>query len=312
MRWNWEINMTAVIMLAKPYTPAKLVYPVMVSEKLDGVPAKIHITIKEDIYPPSMLVSKRILWTVQTRQGKPYVSIHSQVGAFATKLMDQGCMGTFVFIAEVNHKDETLPFKDVSGHCRRQEQCDELVLNVFDFYRPTTEGPDTMPFGKRILLAATLVRDMFWCKMIRQILVRDAVELATALGTAKAARGEFIPEGAVIRNCNERWLSGKRSWGYQKVVDDPTTEVWITDVEEATSETGEPLGMVGRLNGDWQGQRVGVGPGKLTHVERHSLWRYGSMDTRFCIPGWATVKYKRDPSYKALRQPTFQHWRPKE
>jgi len=221
--------------------------------------------------------------------------------------MNKGCKGTFVFVAEVTHKDRDVPFKDVGGMCRQHTQCDDLILNVFDFYRPTLEGPDLMPFGKRILLADGLVRGMHWCKVIPQILCKDSIALANALTVIKATRSDgFVPEGAVIRNCNDKWIEGKRGWGYQKVVDDPTTEVWITDVEEATSKEGEPLGMVGRLNGDWNGKRIGVGPGKLTHDERKALWVMGWASGG----AWATVKYKRDPSYSSLRQPTFQNWRP--
>jgi len=307
--------MTATIMLAKPYTPNKLRFPVMVSEKLDGVPAKIHISINEGIYPPSSLVSKRIIWTVQTRQGKPFVAIHLQVEALAEHLQDMGCIGTFVFVAEVTHQDHTMPFKDVSGYCRRQEQCDALRLNVFDFYRPTLvanePAPDLLPFGKRIVLASGLVRGMFWCKMVHQILCKDAVDLAKALIAVKVMHKDgFIPEGAVIRSCHDKWEEGKRGWGYQKVVERPTTEVFITGFEEAVSKEGEPLGMVGRMNGHWMGHNIGVGPGKLTHFGRKQLWDLRNNDLWWDTPRWATVSYKRDPSYNSLREPTFQHWRP--
>ncbi len=302
--------MTATIMLAKGYDPTKVKFPAMVSEKLDGVPAKIHVTVREEIYPPATRVTKRAITTVQTRAGKPYVSIRAQVAALGNHLMELGCMGTFVFVAEVTHEDHTMPFKDVSGHCRRQEQHDSLRLNVFDFYRPTLEGPETMPFGKRILLAKHLVRDMFWCKMVPQILVKDAIELAEALARMKQARGDFIPEGAIIRSCHDIWEEGKRGWGYQKVVDDPTTEVHIIGFEEAKSKDGEPLGMVGGLIGAYQGQTMGIGPGKLTHDERRELWLDWINPGRNFSEEWATVKYKRDPSYNKLRQPTFQNWRP--
>lgn len=306
--------MNATIMLAKGYEPNKLVFPVMVSEKLDGVPAKIHITIMEDVFPPSSLVSKRILWTVQTRQAKPYVSIHNQVEAFAEHLKDRGCLGTFVFIAEVTHQDRTMPFKDVSGHCRRQKQNDDLRLNIFDYYRPTLQVPDRLPFGKRILLAQMLVRGMFWCKMVPQILCKDSIELAHALTAIKRPQDGFIPEGAIIRNCKDIWEEGKRSWGYQKVVDDPTTEVSIVGFDEAISKEGDgSTGIIGRIHAIYNGQAIGISPGKLSHDERRALWK--DTNTRDLLDAgelvlWATVKYKRDPSYEALRQPTFQHWRP--
>ena len=303
--------MTATIMLAKGYDPAKIKFPAMVSEKLDGVPAKIHISVTSGIYPPSTIPTERTVITAQTRQSKPFVSIRSQVAAFGDHLMRLGCLGTFVFVAEVTHKDHTMPFKDVSGHCRRQAPHDELVLNVFDFYKPTLEGPDPLPFGKRILLAQHLVRDMFWCKMIPQILVRDPVELASALSRMKMARGDFIPEGAIIRSCHDIWEEGKRGWGYQKVVDDPTMELLVHSYEEAKSKDGEPLGMVGRINCYYKDEVIGVGPGKMTHAERTSEWNFNSQRGQMWTDGVVcTVKYKRDDSYSALRQPTFQHFRP--
>ncbi len=301
--------MTATIMLAKGYDLSRVKFPAMVSEKLDGVPAKIHITVREGIYPPSPSISKRALTTVQTRSGKPYISIRAQVAALGEHLMDMGCMGTFVFVAEVMHKDPSMPFKEVSGLCRRYEPCDDLILNVFDFYRPKPGAPDMLPFGKRVLLARHLVRDMFWCKMVPQILVRDYIELADALSRMKQARGDFIPEGAIIRSCHDIWEEGKRGWGYQKVVHDPTTEVHIIGFEEAKSKDGEPLGMVGGLIGSYKGQTMGIGPGKLTHDERRELWLDWINPGRNFDEEWATVKYKRDPSYSKLRQPTFQNWR---
>ncbi len=300
--------MTATIMLAKGYSPVRLQFPVMASEKLDGVPAKIHITINEGVYPPSSLVSTRVVWTVQTRQAKPFVSIHSQVEALAEHLKDMNCKGTFVFIAEVTHKDKTMPFKTISGHCRRHEQNDDLRLNVFDFYRPTPEQPDTRPFGKRIMLVQPLVLGMFWCKMVPQILCRDAVELAHAIASLKSTD----PEGVVIRNCNDKWVEGKRGWGYQKLVERPTIELCVRNYECAVDKDGEFMGMVGRINCYYKDMIIGVGPGKMTHTERTEEWQKNlGWDAPFAdCKRWCTVSYKRDPSYNKLREPTFQHWRP--
>jgi hypothetical protein len=65
--------------------------------------------------------------------------------------------------------------------------------------------------------------------------------------------------------------------------------------------------MVGRIIADFHGTEIGVGPGKLSHAERRKLWV-----NREHNHGVATIKYKRDDSYTALRQPTFQHWRPEK
>jgi len=211
--------MTATIMLAKGYEPSKLVFPVMVSEKLDGVPAKIYIGIRDmpgKFVGPTVQtpMEPMLRWSAQTRQGNPYPSIHAQCEALGESLMNMGCKGVFTFIAEVTHKDRTIPFKDAGGMCRAQKQCDDLILNIFDFYRPTEDGPDTLPFGKRILLAARLISPlgMHWCRMIPQLMCADEFALARGLSITKAFRelDGFLPEGAIIRNCNDKWVEGKR------------------------------------------------------------------------------------------------------
>ena len=80
--------------------------------------------------------------------------------------------------------------------------------------------------------------------------------------------------------------------------------------------------MVGRLIVSYKGLTIGVGPGRLTHGERTSLWtcREAYLRTeqdghrwKELLPGRiAQIKYKADDSYDALRQPTFQHWRPEK
>jgi len=290
--------MTSSIQLAKPYTPKKLEFPVMVSEKLDGVPVRMDF-------------SKRgtgCSWLARTRQDKPVPSVREQVRALCAQFasLERECFDITI-VAETTHTEKGMPFKDVSGHVRRQEQNDDLVLNIFDASGEQAEDG----FGRRIAFVESVIRGMgsspAW-RMIPQMICRDFAELGCALKAFTTEHDGWLPEGAVVRNMNELWQPGKRTWGYQKYVIDPTTEVWITGYEEALSATGERLGMVGRLNGLWYDGglaiKVGVGPGKLTHKDRRNLWTMG------WAPAWATVKYKRDPSYDKLRQPTFQHWRP--
>jgi len=289
--------MSSVIQLAKGYDPKKLVFPVMVSEKLDGVPTLMNFATQHN---------GETGWACRSRQNKPQPSIHNQVSVLAWAIGDSMNRRVDIsIVAEVTHTERGMPFKDVSGHVRRQEQNDDLVLNIFDAV--IHDYNEDRGFGGRIANISGIMRGMGkspgW-RVIPQLMLDTQEELDAALAAMVASREGFTPEGAVVRSCDELWQPGKRTWGYQKNVLDPTTEVWVTGYEEALSQNGERLGMVGRINAIWQGKEIGVGPGKLTHAERRDLWTMG------WAPAWATVKYKRDDSYNALRQPTFQHWRP--
>jgi ATP-dependent DNA ligase len=130
-------------------------------------------------------------------------------------------------------------------------------------------------------------------------------------GIAKAfMREKPTAEGMVIRDANGKFEPGKRTWCYQKYVPRPTIDLRVVDFEEATTEAGEPKGMVGRVIVSYKGKEIGCGPGKLTHAERTILWNDFTVWGIDCLETpIATIQYKEDASYEALREPTFQHWR---
>jgi ATP-dependent DNA ligase len=133
-------------------------------------------------------------------------------------------------------------------------------------------------------------------------------------------------EGAVMHSFGKPFQPGKRVWGTQRLKPNPTIDLRIIDFEEAVSQSGEPLGMVGRLNAELNRMQpiasnqkgeigrarcvttvVGVGPGALTHDQRKALWKLQKMGK--WKPTIAEVKYMTDESYAALRQPTFVRFR---
>jgi ATP-dependent DNA ligase len=297
--------MASTIQLAKGYDPSKLVFPVMMSEKLDGVPTLMNFATQHD---------GGTGWACRSRQNKPQTSIHDQVQTLAWAL-GQAWPGRIdaSIVAEVTHIDKRMPFKDVSGHVRRDKQNDDLVLNIFDAVIHDYNAD--RGFGGRIAAIENVIRSMGkspgW-RVIPQIMLDTQEELDVALAAMVAGSLDFTPEGAVVRSCDELWQPGKRTWGYQKYVLRPTTEVEVIGFECAKSKDGEYLDMVGRIIAKYRGEIIGVGPGKLDHSERHRLWiDYTENDNELGPDDWtATVSYKRDPSYKALREPTFQHWRP--
>lgn len=135
-------------------------------------------------------------------------------------------------------------------------------------------------------------------------------------------------EGVMVHALNKPFSPGKRCWGMCRYKPQPTIDLRVKSYEEAISEDGAPLGMVGRVNVSLIRQRgplltkstVGVGPGKLTHDERKRLWEEAIQPADPALVGnvhcriprehvLAEIKYMPDPSYDALRQPTIQRLR---
>ena len=301
--------MTAVLQLAKGYSPAKLGDAVYVSKKLDGVPIRINMRYDGD---------EAGWWvdSVKSRQDKPVPSTEFIV-RYLRKTVDSalpnGLKHTnhLTFVGEVTHEHYT-DFKNVSGIVRRQEPQSGLILNLFDF-----DDGQGKPFAYRL----EAMRTIFSLAGYRVNFVRVVPQYAIRKEHIERTFDEILDEhdeGGVIRDADDKWQPGKRTWGYQKYVIDPTIDLRLHSYEEAISKDGEPLDMVGRMNFWYKGRVIGVGPGKLDYTERKYLWEefkrvtMGNADTAYYREGFgpmACIKHKRDPSYEDLRQPTFQHWR---
>ncbi len=115
----------------------------------------------------------------------------------------------------------------------------------------------------------------------------------------------------MIRIEDEPYKYG-RSWGMMRYVVHPTIDLRVVGVEEATAkkrmkflgqwyEKGDGLGAVGRIVVSYKGNEIGVGPGAMSHADRRFFWSNQSDLVGQIIK----IKYKRDDTYEALRQPTF-------
>lgn len=308
--------MTKTLQLAKPYTLGKLSEMVYVSEKLDGVPARFELQV-------GPFGDRLACVAIRSRQDEELLScagigreLAKRLTSWLEKLpshkRELWASARLLLIGEVTH-DSFKDFKDISGVVRRQSEQDGLRVGLFDFWSSVLSGANTS-FMNRYALMEVMLRGV-WNKsyVIPQVLMH------------KAAAQAFVDlylddnptaEGMIIRSTTETWQPGKRTWGYQKYVVDPTIDLCLKSVEEATAEDGTPLGMVGRLNFWYKGRSIGVGPGKLTHKERTDLWQQWSKDRHPVCQSYtpdsgpiAAIKYKRDESYTDLRQPTFQAWR---
>ena len=299
------------IPLAKGNNPAKRKYPGFLSLKLDGVPIRVDVELYEN---------STLTYSIRTRQGEQVLSCVRQVENFIDAMQHspvRPTSGTHTFVFEVTHK-HLKDFKDVSGVVRRQAQQEDLVLNLFDYYGGTDER---WTFQNRLFattqLFAYIGGEDF--NLIDQFYVADELDFECVKGQLLAENPEA--EGLIYRAADGQWAPGKRRWDYQKILNEPTVDLQIVGFEEAKcGKTGAGKGMVGRLVAEYKGTQIGVGPGKLTHKERKSLWSsyQSAMASSYAQEALkpllriATIKYKRDPSYTALRQPTFQHWRPEK
>lgn len=287
----------STIPLAKGFSEKHLKFPVFLSHKIDGVPVRIDIGADGN-------------HTIRTRQGKDVPSVRRLVQEFADEFRCHAGLGYFytpcTLIGEVyQHGDPYADFKVTSGIVRRQDdQSGLLALGLFEMFTPVFQE---VGFERRYEAMLELNDLHYRVSVLEQTRVETLSQLEHHF---EDFCNEFPKaEGLVARNWDDPFMPGKRSWGYQKLLREPTIDLRIVGVEEAIDKDGNPKGMAGRLIASYKGTEIGIGPGRLTHAERVQLWNGYKMGMDLDMRGLAQIKYKADDSYDALRQPTFQFWR---
>lgn len=284
------------IELLKNYDPVKMQWPAMHQEKIDGVPVRVIKDGGGQVH-------------AFTRQGERVTSIGHIIASAGVFL--ERCSSV---VMELHIAGK--PFKEISGLVRRDEYCPALIGHAFDF---VPEGGAGEPWiTRRDILRSRLENAPYACPI--RMLAGCIVDTPAMAEAAHADLMKRWPdaEGSVLHSLQKPWQPGKRCWGTQRMKPVPTVDLMIVGFKEAISQHGEPLGMVGRLNaqfsihnssGEWiPDNTIGIGPGALTHAERKELWY------EFKAGRWnksiAEIRYMKDDSYDALRQPTFKQWRP--
>lgn len=294
---------TEAIELVQNYDPDKAMFPAYVSEKLDGVPLRF---VKITTFP---------FWQALTRQNKvakgmQHIEVH--LPQLITTLG-----GSITGEMYIRGK----AFKDISGLVRDLKPHPELVLHVFD---ADIHNDPQAPYLARLEALRDRLED--WAaasgkavsdlpiRLIPGMVVqspRDAEEAFAAIMNANPTA-----EGVVLHHVLKEYKPGKRLWSTQRIKPVPTIDLRIVAFEEAvSSDNGQGLGMVGRIiaelntlrDGKMHTQNIGVGPGALNHAQRKMLWLLST--TGKYKPAIAEIKYMRDDTYDALRQPTFVRWR---
>jgi ATP-dependent DNA ligase len=287
------------IELLKPYTPKQLIWPAMHQQKIDGVPTIIT------------KINNKLL--ARSRQGEALTSF-PHILQFCDVLLQNN----EAVVMELHIPN--MVFKDISGIVRRRIADRRLTGWAFDF---VPAGAHSQPYvARRRVLEGRLadIAKQAGCspvdlsvKLIPGQIVNgpdeaDQAHEALMLANPKA-------EGSVYHSLSKPFQPGTRKWTTQKRVGTPSIDLLIVGAEEAISQDGKPLGMVGRLKAEYSRyvsgklrlDIIGVGPGKLNHSERKALWK--AMQAGTYKPCIAQINYKQDDSYDALREARFICWR---
>ena len=288
----------ATIELLKEFNWKKINGPASFQEKLDGVPVRI---IRQDGHS-----------VPYTRQGEKIVSI-PHILPYSDRLLREG--GSIIGELYI----PGVPFKDISGRVRKQKPDRDLKLYLFD--ADITNNPTLRYDVRRNQIQTLLGKLASFLGMAPADMPIQLIPGHTVYTEAEAEESfnqlmtlKPDAEGAVLHSLDKGFQPGKRCWGTQRLKPVPTIDLRVVGFEEAVSgKTGNGLGMTGRINCEFtrlhNGQPrtaiIGIGPGTMTHTERGITW----IRQKQYIGKIAEVKYMRDDTYEALRQPTFFRWR---
>ena len=306
-------------------TKAAKVLPGYAQIKYDGVPLTFIRMPKEGVFEGKVVAL--------TRQNEVVTSVPHLLAHAEMLLLSPGASFTGECLVP------GMPFKDSSGIIRRMtpdEETAQIICIVFDYN--VLALPKETYYIRKQQFEKVYHPFVVQCKvsnipcklfMVKSVSVYTVDDVANAYNAFASSIGDL--EGMMIHSMTKAWAPGKRCWGMSRYKPQPTIDLEVESFEEAISEGGEPLGMVGRVNVRLRrryplgvvgkGKQVasgvfetvvGVGPGKLSHAERKDWWdRYMEYGL---LCGWgkiiyAEIKYMPDESYDALRQPTIQRLR---
>lgn len=297
------------MILAKNIGTTNLPKHVAMSEKIDGVPG---------IFGRNKIA--------MSRQGKPITSVRH-----IEHTIDKIVPRDIQIIGELHIPGA--PFKYSSGKVRKNEQNLDIHLGIWDVV--LLNKPDAVyierihyldyildilkedSIGKidKIPTVNTWFNNyddaMYKIKAYYETLREPFKKRVLEFAQETPFSGVGEPEGVIIRDLYDVYRRG-RSWGFQRYVVKPTLDLRVCALAEATAnkrmeflgdtfEKGEGLRAIGALWVNFNGTLVKVGPGKMPHKERRLFWLTPELIHGKIIK----VQYKADPTYDALREPTY-------
>lgn len=286
------------IMLAQDFNADLLYFPVAVSEKLDGVPAKFYY---DSAGRP----------VAQSRQGTFFTSVPHIID----ELVQRGIL---------SHGEAVVgelwiygaPFKKISGLVRGAAHAPDLELYIYDTFHCDENGwpvGDPRTFRERLRSAEERVFDDGTSANCVHIAVqtecKDAAALDLEVSRILRQTYSYAPEGVMVRALDHPMYSRyalNRTYGMMRIVPKPTIDLMVVEVIQAKDKNGNPNGIAGSLMCKYHDTDIKVGAGRATHAQRKTWWQ----DQNSILGKIIQVQYKPDPSYNKLRQPTFQRERP--
>jgi ATP-dependent DNA ligase len=287
--------MSEVMMLAQTFKLEDKYFPAYVSEKYDGVACRINLATLGS--GPEPLTTSYAM----SRQNKPIDGL-----LHITNELEKLRLDGVSLIGELIVPGES--FKVASGIIRSSshERKEEIMFMVYDVILHKQMEATFIERMNYITqnLYRTIHTSTIWHSFCQG--VNNYEDVCAKILKESNSPDNF--EGYIVRPIDSIYEL-KRSYGMLKDKPKPTVDLLVTSFEEAISKDGEPLGMVGRINCSYKGHIIGVGPGKMVHADRKHMWdvytKYGLSEGLII-----EVQYMPDDSYDALRQPTFQRFRP--
>lgn len=273
-------------------------------EKVDGVPG-VFIHTRENV---GAVISRQ--GTTLTSSGPLLKELCSCINRVTEECPSLSEILAHPIVGEI--KVPEMSFEESAGITRSKKEDERQRLYLFDIQcsRPYSEVAQALDKLAAVSESGILRRPEFFGHVLFSSKNEVTEHLSKTAAFIKQHPGKI--EGVMFRPLDGVYVVGKRSWDMQRLVLTPTLDLKVLSFEEATSKGGAPLGMVGRILVGYHEKVIGVGPGKLTHEERRELWkrwgRYGVAEENATLI--AQIKHKEPSTYNALRQPTFQRWRP--
>lgn len=277
-----------LVQLCLPYEHLKapLAFPVLASEKLDGVFAFAYVTTNNCF--------------IYSRTGEEYKSLEHLKGEL-WELSQAAQMEIIIFEAYA----PGVPQPTISGWCRdTKKQHTEVDAYIHDIMslEDFTDGDATLTYGERVDYLRSIFKTYAasHLHLIEQrIIYNDAAlnEMATAIWASGG-------EGVVARPMFSGYAPGKRNDTMVKLKQGVSFDLLVTAVEEGTGKYKNHVGKL--ICRDRNGKTIKVGSG-LTDRQRSDWWSpfgYDEIVGKIVQIDAMAISSKgilREPRFKGIR-----------
>lgn len=325
------------LMLAHPYAEHRVVYPVAVEPKIDGmrtattVRVKVPISFQEEVLFQSRagneflayheafdeVLSKLVIALEaevmrQLREAAPGSITHKLMKVFKNNFLTplaEGEVASLVFDGEMCAKSFN---GTVSEGRRKSKQAKETVYYIFDAlpaaaFKDPTCNEIKLPYRVRLqfrnLMKAIVEASP---ELSRRLIVLEA-ETARTPNEITDIYGRFRAagyEGAIVKSFDAGYVKD-RNYAWMKLKAEETIDLPVIGAFEGT---GKYAGMLGGFVVNKVGTKVNVGSG-FTDKQRQELWAEYVSDPANFLGRVMEIKFQEETADGSLRHPRFHLWR---